>query len=72
MNDLARMRNIEQNHHEEHQCRIEDIQVYLVLQQNAILPHNIFCNTEYGSNHDEQRSGVEDVEVPFPWDGERL
>ncbi len=69
-NDAARMPDVEDDHYEEHQGTIEDIQIILMIQQHTIGAHHVLSDTEDGAREDEDRGPVEDVEVRCPGHGE--
>lgn len=63
------MPDAEKHRHEEHQGRIEDVQVVLVLEEYSISSHNIFDDSEYRSDHDESTCDIENNEMSLPRDG---
>lgn len=54
----TRMLNIEYNHHQEHQGRIEDIRINLRAEKDSSLTAGILGYAEDASNHDEETGEV--------------
>lgn len=64
--DLARMDPDKKQHLNKHRRRIEDVQKVLVLQQEAVIAHQVFHDAENGPEHDEAGTPVEGVDVSTP------
>lgn len=62
------MPDVEQHHGEKHEASVEDVEVDLVAQERAVVALRVFRDTEDGSDHDEDRSGVENVKEAGPGD----
>ncbi|RDW75653.1 hypothetical protein BP5796_06474 [Coleophoma crateriformis] len=60
--------DIEEQHRQEHQSRIKDVDIHLIAQQWPVLAHHVLDDTKDGTDHDEERGDVEDEEMPLPVD----
>ena len=60
-NNPARMEDVEHGHVEEHETRIEDVQVHLFSKEESITALDVFDNTEDRSDHDKDTRDVERV-----------
>lgn len=70
--NLARVPDIKQHHTEEHEACIKNIQIVLVAQQDTVLTHAVFGNTEHGSGENQSAGRVQHHQEPLPWNGEGL
>lgn len=65
--DSTRMDNIEQDHDEEHQDGVKNIQKHLVAQEVAIISLLVLHNPKEGSDQDEDACCIQGVEMASPW-----
>ena len=66
------MDNVDQDHDCEHQQRIKDVQVDLVLNQAAVIALNVLDNSKYRSHEYKNASRIESNEVLVPRAAGRL
>jgi hypothetical protein len=52
IDECTRMGPVEENHDQDHERRVEDVEIDLVRQENAVLAHDILADTENGSDQD--------------------
>ena len=64
--DNTGMLDIEDDHDEEHECRIKDVKVDLRAQKNSALTAGILGYAEDTSDHDEETGEVEDPKIARP------
>lgn len=64
--NLLRMNDIKDHHDHEHQQRIEDIQIHLMVQEVPVVPLNVFDQSEYGTDHDKETCQIKYIQVFAP------
>jgi len=64
--DHARMLEVEDDHHKEHERRIEDVKIDLGAEKNSALTAGILGYAEDASDHDEETGKVEDPKIARP------
>lgn len=69
VDNCAWVTEVEQNHDQEHESRIENVDENLSRQKIPAISLAIFNDTEDGSDHDQGAGNVEDHQVLLPWYG---
>ena len=66
--DHTRMLEVEDDHHKEHERRIEDVKIDLGADKSSVPTAGILGYAEDASNHDEETGEVEDAKIACPRD----
>jgi hypothetical protein len=70
--NLARMKDVEHSHSEEHETRVEDVKVQFLFHEESITSLDIFYNAKGRSYQDEDTGEIESAQRSLPWYNEGL
>lgn len=70
--DLTRMNHDEDNHDQEHKQGIEHVKEHLVVHEKSVLAFDVFDDSKYGPDQDQQARSMQGVHVLAPGDVGRL